>query len=154
MRRKKPGWASKGNTELQSLCDPLWRALPKEEKDKYKLKKKEMRLAERMNVANAYVRRNNIDTTSYPDTFFSKDEKTAAILLDVVSVTKIRVAPEREIKKVQKFLAKNQDKFGKIDPSRVVVGMNAVARFSEDGELYRCRVTKLSKDLVKVKYLH
>ena len=29
MRRKKPGWANKGNTELQSLCDPLWRKLPK-----------------------------------------------------------------------------------------------------------------------------
>ena len=69
----------------------------------------------------------------------------------MVSVTKIKVAPERDIKKVQKFLDKHQDKFTKIDPSRVLVGMNAVARFSEDGRLYRCRVTKLNQDLVKVR---
>ena len=89
---------------------------------------------------------------SNPETFFSSEEKTAAILLEVASVTKIKVAPDRDIRKVQKFLDKNQDKFEKIDPSRVLVGMNAVARFSEDGLLYRCRVTKISKDRVKVKY--
>ena len=71
----------------------------------------------------------------------------------MASVTKIKVAPDRDIRKVQKFLDKNQDKFEKIDPSRVLVGMNAVARFSEDGLLYRCRVTKISKERVKVKDL-
>ena len=154
MRRSRAGWSSKSNPELQTLCDPLWRALPQEEKKKYKVKKKQLRLAERMRAVDRTVRvKPNIDTSTTVDTFFSGESATAAVLLEVVSVAKIRVAPDREIKKVQKFLYKNQDKLEKIDPSRVVVGLNAVARFSEDGELYRCRVTKLLKNLVKVSLL-
>ena len=40
-----PGWAHKTNAELQILCDPLWRALSKKEKDRYKSKKKQARKA-------------------------------------------------------------------------------------------------------------
>ena len=45
-RRSIQAWAHKSNAELQFLCDPLWKALSKEEKDKYKSKKKQAKWAE------------------------------------------------------------------------------------------------------------
>ena len=40
----RPGWANKGNHELQVLCDPLWRALAWVEEEKYKMMKKKRAL--------------------------------------------------------------------------------------------------------------
>merc|ERR1719460_1770164 len=50
MRQSRPGWANKGNHELQVLCDPLWRALAREEKDIYKMMKKDLKMADRMKL--------------------------------------------------------------------------------------------------------
>ena len=47
-RKKVPGWANKTNNELQALCDPLWRKLDREEKDKYKQMKKAYKEKERI----------------------------------------------------------------------------------------------------------
>ena len=38
------GWANKSGAELQKLCDPLWKALSKEEKAVYKEQKKSLKM--------------------------------------------------------------------------------------------------------------
>ena len=48
-RQRVPGWANRSNAELQLLCDPLWKALSKEEKSVYKEQKKALRKTEREN---------------------------------------------------------------------------------------------------------
>ena len=48
------GWGNKTIAELQILCDPLWRALSKEEKAKYKHEKKR---AKRMELDQAVKER-------------------------------------------------------------------------------------------------
>ena len=48
-RQRVPGWANRSNAELQRLCDPLWKALSKEEKAVYKEQKKMLRKTEREN---------------------------------------------------------------------------------------------------------
>ena len=42
-----PGWINKANSELQLLCDPLWKRLDKAEKAKYKEMKKSLRQKDR-----------------------------------------------------------------------------------------------------------
>ena len=48
-RQRVPGWSNRSNAELQRLCDPLWKALSKEEKAVYKEKKRSLRRTEREN---------------------------------------------------------------------------------------------------------
>ena len=48
-RQRVSGWANRSNAELQRLCDPLWKALSKEEKAVYKEQKKALRKTEREN---------------------------------------------------------------------------------------------------------
>ena len=48
-RQRVSGWANRSNAELQLLCDPLWKALSKEEKTVYKEQKKALRKTEREN---------------------------------------------------------------------------------------------------------
>ena len=54
-RKKVPGWGNKSNNELQALCDPLWRKLDKEEKDKYKQMKKAYKERERMETEERFA---------------------------------------------------------------------------------------------------
>ena len=47
MQEKKssvPGWSHMSNSELQRMCDPLWKALSKEEKERYKRMKKDINM--------------------------------------------------------------------------------------------------------------
>ena len=54
MRTQIPGWENKGNVELQSMCDPLWRKLLKEEKEKYKRMKKGLKMSDRLQASEEY----------------------------------------------------------------------------------------------------
>ena len=154
MRQTRPGWANKGNHELQVLCDPLWRALPRAEKEKYKMMKKEFKMADR----NKLVEERQAEEARKkpkPDAwlkFFSGD-KTRVYLMDVLSITKVRVSPEKEIKKMQKFLSKDDLDLVHFNPDMVFVGLEAIARYSEDNSLYRCRVVDIQDDIAKVSFL-
>jgi len=154
MRQTRSGWANKGNQELQVLCDPLWRALPRAEKEKYKMMKKEFKMADR----NKLVEERQAEEARKkpkPDAwlkFFSGD-KTRVYLMDVLSISKVRVSPEKEIKKMQKFLSKDDLDLVHFNPDMVFVGLEAIARYSEDNSLYRCRVVDIQDDIAKVFYI-
>ena len=153
MRQTRPGWANKGNHELQVLCDPLWRALAREEKDKYKMMKKDLKMADRMKLIEE---RKAEEAKMKPRSdawlkFFSGD-KTRVYVMDVLSISKVRVSPEKEIKKMQKFLSQDDLELVQFNPDMVFVGLEAIARYSEDNSLYRCRVTDIQEDTAKVGY--
>ena len=153
MRQTRPGWANKGNHELQVLCDPLWRALAREEKDKYKMMKKDFKMADRMKLIEE---RKAEEAKMKPRSdawlkFFSGD-KTRVYVMDVLSISKVRVSPEKEIKKMQKFLSQDDLELVQFNPDMVFVGLEAIARYSEDNSLYRCRVTDIQEDTAKVGY--
>ena len=152
MRTQIPGWENKGNVELQSLCDPLWRKLPKEEKERYKRLKKDLKMSDRLQASEEYKKasmKQNFDPNA-GITLLTANDRTRVYLMDVLSVTTVKVAPEKEIKKVQKFLANEELNLVEIGPAFVYVGLLALARYSEDKNLYRCVVTEMKTSVVKV----
>ena len=68
------------------------------------------------------------------------------MLMDVLSTSKFRVSPEKEIKKMQKLLAKDELDQIQDSPDMVFVGLEAIDWYSEDNSLYRCRVTDIQED--------
>ena len=151
MRQTRPGWANKGNHELQVLCDPLWRSLPRAEKEKYKMMKKEFKIADR----NKLVEERQAEEAKKkprPDAWlkFFPGDKTRVYLMDVLSISKVRVSPEKEVKKMQKFLSREDLDLVHFNPDMVFVGLEAIARYSEDNSLYRCRVIDIQDDMAKV----
>ena len=152
MRLQIPGWENKGNVELQSLCDPLWRELPKEEKERYKKMKKDIKMSDRLRASEEYKKatmRRSFDPNA-GITFLTVHDRTRVYLMDVLSVTTVKVAPEKEIKKVQKILSNEELELIEIGPAFVYVGLLALARYSEDETLYRCVVTEMKTSVVKV----
>ena len=145
-RKTVPGWAHKTNAELQALCDPLWRALSKKEKDRYKSKKKQARKA----VLDKHVKdrqredklAKELDIRSLRlarDQFLvKKRSKKKIILLEMTAPNTAYVAPERELLRVQEFLQKcPRNSIGKLF---VREGVVAFTSFSKDGKMYRCQV--------------
>ena len=151
MRQTLPGWDNKGNHELQVLCSPLWRDLPKEQKKEYKTMKKEFKMANRIKLKE---QRKAEEAKTKPKSdcwlkFFS-GVKTRVHLMDVLSISKVIVSPEKEIKKMQQFLSSEDLDLVQLNPDMVFVGLEAIARYSEDNSLYRCRVTDIQGDTAKV----
>ena len=153
MSQTMPGWANKKNHELQVLCDSLWKALSKEEKAKYKQMSKDKKREDLENAAEVaqeavkaeFLQRfQNLSLDPYINGL------TKIYLLDVLSVTYVTVAPEAEMKKVQKFLLRNDFDLVRINPDFVEIGLQALARFSEDDQLYRCKVTEKNGNYIKV----
>ena len=85
--------------------------------------------------------------------FFSGD-KTKVYLMGVLYIIKVRVSPEKEIKKMQKFLSQDDLDLVQVNPDMVFVGLEAIARYSEDNSLYRCRVTDIQDNKAKVSYFY
>ena len=83
--------------------------------------------------------------------FFS-GVKTRVYVMDVLSISKVRVSPEKEIKKMQKFLSQDDLELVQFNPDMVFVGLEAIARYSEDNSIYRCRVTDIQEDIATVGY--
>jgi len=154
MRQTRPGWANRGNHELQVLCDPLWRALAREEKDRYKMMKKDFKMADRMKlVEERKAEEAKMQPRSDAWLKFFSGVKTRVYVMDVLSISKVRVSPEKEIKKMQKFLSQDDLDLVQLNPDMVFVGLEAIARYSEDNSLYRCRVTDIQEDIAKVFYI-
>ena len=153
MRKTQPGWAKKGNPELQLLCGPLWTKLSKEEKEKYKIMKKEIKFANKVKMVEQRkadeARRVKAKEADSWHKFFTA-ERTRVYLMDVLAITKVRVGPEKEIKKIQKFLASEDLELVPVNPDLVSIGLQALARYSEDNTLYRCRVVDIMEDRMKV----
>ena len=151
MRQNHPGWANKGNHELQVLCSPLWRDLPREQKEEYKTMKKEFKMADRIKLVEQR-KAEEAKKKPKPDAWlkFFSGGKTRVYLMDVLSISKVRVSPEKEIKKMQKFLSSDDLELVQLNPDMVFVGLEAIARYSEDNSLYRCRVTDIQGDTAKV----
>ena len=153
MRQTRPGWANKGNHELQVLCDPLWRALAREEKYKYKMMKKDFKMAVRIKLnEERKVEEAKMKPRSDAWLKFFSGVKTRVYVMVVLSISKVRVSLEKEIKKKQKFLSQEDLDLVQLNPDMVFVGLEAIARYSEDNSLYRCRVTDIQEDIVKVSY--
>ena len=132
-RHSVPAWSNKTNTELQLLCDPLWRALPKEEKDKYKAVKKEQRRAEQERLFRPAVR-----VAGLQPVLLGLVESTAAVW----------VVPVRELKAVQDKMAGAE--LRAVRPEEVRAGSWAAAKYSQDQQVYRCQITKVDGDKAKV----
>ena len=138
-RKVVPGWANKSNNELQALCDPLWRKLDKEEKQKYKNMKKAHREKERFEDEKRFA------------SIMRTDVKMKVIVgqvdrPDIVWVTKVK-----EMEVVQKQLIKIV-----MVPLQVVkIGTVAACVYKADGEVYRCQVVSVNDDdnkMVVVRY--
>ena len=152
MRQTWPGWANKGNHELV-LCDPLWRALAREEKYKYKMMKKDFKMAVRIKLnEERKVEEAKMKPRSDAWLKFFSGVKTRVYVMDVLSISKVRVSLEKEIKKKQKFLSQEDLDLVQLNPDMVFVGLEAIARYSEDNSFYRCRVTDIQDDTAKVSY--
>jgi len=156
MSQTKPGWINKKNHELQVLCDSLWKALSKEEKARYKQMSKDKKREELGIAAEAaqdavraefLMKFQNLSLDPYINGL------TRIYLLDVISVTHVSIAPEAEIKKIQRFLHRNDFDLVKINPDFVEIDLQGLARFSEDSKLYRCKVTEKNGSYIKVYYL-
>ena len=148
------GWRNKSNAELQHLCDPLWKALSKEEKDRYKNMKKRGKRAE----LDAHVKERQrqdqlekeLDIRSLRlarDQFLvKKKSKKKIILLGMETPNIAYVAPERELRRVQDFLQKcARTKIDKLFIRKGIVGFTS---FSKDGLMYRCLVVSCDKKKV------
>ena len=155
MRQTRPGWANKGYHELQVLCGPLWRTLAREEKDKYKMMEKNIKIVDRMKlIEERKAEEGKMKPRSDAWLKFFSGDKTRVYLMDVLSITKVRVSPEKEIKKMQKFLSQDDLDLVQVNPDMVFVGLEAIARYSEDNSLYRCRVTDIQDNKAKVSYFY
>ena len=153
MSQTKPGWVNKKNHELQVLCDSLWKALSKEEKARYKQMSKDKKredLEIATETAKEAVRAEFLQKFQNLSLVPYINGLTRIYLLDVLSVTHITMAPEAEIKKIQRFLLRNDFDLVKINPDFVEIGLQGLARFSEDNKLYRCRVTEKNGNYIKV----
>jgi hypothetical protein len=114
------GWANKSNNELQALCDPLWRRLDKEEKEKYKKLKKAYREKERLEEGQRFVSIMQVDIRT--KVVVGQVDKP-----DIVWVTKVK-----EMEEVQKQLAK----IVMVPLERMEVGTVAACKYSVDGEVW------------------
>ena len=163
------GWGNKTIAELQILCDPLWRALSKEEKAKYKHEKKR---AKRMELDRAVKERQAQELMEKQATelrrkqaedlrkkqdlstqalrmargFMLLKKKTKIVLLEMITPSLAFVAPEIELDRVQKHLEKTPRT--RIEESEVRKGSLGFCSYSKDGLMYRCEV--LSSDRKKV----
>eukprot|EP00092_Neocalanus_flemingeri_P016858 GFUD01018235.1.p1 GENE.GFUD01018235.1~~GFUD01018235.1.p1 ORF type:complete len:703 (+),score=228.32 GFUD01018235.1:78-2186(+) len=138
-RKLVPGWSNKSNTELQELCDPLWRRLDKEEKDKYKKMKKALK---RERLEEDHQRNGMV---------MHVDRRTKVVVGQVEKPDIVWVSPVREVNAVQKQLAELM----MVPMEQVEVGTMAACKFSDDGVVYRCQVVTMDgkEDMVMVKYM-
>ena len=153
-RRTEEGWERKTNTELQTLCDPLWRALSREEKNEYKSQgKKAKRLDLDLHVKERQRQERFVEELDVKSLELARHQlvfmkkKTKVVLLEMITPGTVYVAPEKELGRVEKFLQKCPR--NKIDKFFVRAGVVGFTRFSEDGKMYRCQV--LSSNMKKVK---
>eukprot|EP00092_Neocalanus_flemingeri_P085320 GFUD01107358.1.p1 GENE.GFUD01107358.1~~GFUD01107358.1.p1 ORF type:complete len:692 (+),score=227.91 GFUD01107358.1:78-2153(+) len=138
-RKLVPGWSNKSNTELQELCDPLWRRLDKEGKDKYKKMKKALK---RERLEEDHQRNGMV---------MHMDRRTKVVVGQVEKPDIVWVSPVREVNAVQKQLAELM----MVPMEQVEVGTMAACKFSDDGVVYRCQVVTMDgkEDMVMVKYM-
>jgi len=139
-RKLVPGWAGKSNHELQLLCDPLWRKLDKSEKSKYKKAKREYRekmfnhsLSNASSTSNICLKKVTIENIETPDVVWISNVEEAEKINKEIS--KIALVP--------------------LERKNIAIGTVALCKFSEDGELYRCKVTGIMEDeaVLKIRYL-
>ena len=154
------------------LCDPLWRALSQEEKDKYKEKKKSRRthleeavrerqerdLREKERTAQLKKERylkekerkaQDLQTQALRMArgfMLFKQKKTKIVLLEMVTANIVHIAPEIELDRVQKHLEKYPRV--KIDKSEASRGTRGFCMFSEDGKMYRCEIVSCDRKQV------
>ena len=153
-RMKVKGWRNKTNAELQKLCDPLWKALSKEEKEKYKSKKKQGKRAELDRHVAERQRQDKLEKEldirslrlARDQFLVKKKSKKKIALLGMETPSTAYVAPERELRRVQDFLQKCQRT--RIGELFVRKGIVAFTNFSKDGLMYRCRVLSCDKEKV------
>jgi len=137
-RNTVPGWANKSNTELQALCDPLWRKLNREEKDKYKQMKK------------AYKENEQKEYDHRLSTALRSESKTSVVLGYVETPNIVWISKVSEVEKVEKQLSN----MTMVPLQEVKNGTVAACRFSEDGEVYRCQVLAVEDaDMVTIRYM-
>jgi len=137
-RNTVPGWANKSNTELQALCDPLWRKLNREEKDKYKQMKK------------AYKEKEQKEYELGLSTALRSEAKTSVIVGYVETPSIVWISKMNEVEKVEKQLSN----MTMVPLQEVKNGTVAACRFSEDGEVYRCQVLVVEDaDMVTIRYM-
>ena len=142
MRQTRPISANKRNPEVQVRC-----ALPRAEKEKYKVMKKEIKMADRNKLVEEH---NSVEAEVDTWLRFLPGDKTRVHLIDVLSISKVRVIPEKEIKILQKFLSRDNLDLVHFKPDMVFVGLEAIARNSQDNSLCRCRVTNIHDGMTKV----
>ena len=150
-RREVKGWRNKTNAELQKLCDPLWKALSKEEKDRYKNMKKKGKRAELDKHVMERQRQDKLEKEldirslrlARDQFLVKKKSKKKIVLLGMESPSTAYVAPERELLRVQDFLQKCERK--RIDKLFIRKGLVGFTRYSKDGKMYRCLVLSCDK---------
>ena len=139
-RKKIPGWANKTNNELQALCDPLWRKLDKEEKDKYKQMKKAYKERERMETEERF--------TSLMLTL--TESKTSVVVGHVEKPDIVWVVRTKDMDFVQNQLSS----ITMVPIDVVKVGTVAACKFMEDGVVYRAQVLSIeSTNKVMIRYM-
>ena len=137
-RKNVPGWANKTNNELQALCDPLWRKLDREEKDKYKQMKKAYKEKERMENEERY------------SSLMHSGTRTCVIVGHVEKPDVVWVTKTKDMDFVQNQLSN----MTMVPIDEVKVGTIAACKFSEDDVVYRAQVlSKETSDKVMIRYL-
>jgi len=137
-RKKVPGWANKTNNELQALCDPLWRKLDKEEKDKYKQMKK------------AYKEKERNETEEKFASLMHTGSKTSVVVGHVEKPDIVWVVKTKDMDFVQNQLTN----ITMVPIDVVKVGTVAACKFSEDGVVYRAQVLSMENiNEVVIRYM-
>jgi len=137
-RKKVPGWANKTNNELQALCDPMWRKLDKEEKDKYKQMKKSYKDRERMETEERFA------------SLMHTGLKTSVVVGHVEKPDIVWVVKTKDMDFVQNQLSN----ITMVPIDVVKVGTVAACKFSEDGVVYRAMVLSIeSSNKVMIRYM-
>ena len=123
------GWANKSGAELQKLCDPLWKALSKEEKAVYKEQKKSLKMTRMEQHFQA-----RIPQEAKRVEFEGKMWRVRVARVE--SPELIWVVPDTSDMAVQKLMLDIE-----AAPLEVFqVGQLAGGDFSKDGNMYRARM--------------
>ena len=123
------GWANKSGAELQKLCDPLWKALSKEEKAVYKEQKKSLKMTRMEQHFQA-----RIPQEAKRVEFEGKMWRVRVARVE--SPELIWVVPDTSDMAVQKLMLDIE-----AAPLEVFqVGQLAGGDFSRDGNMYRARM--------------